>query len=299
MKATGTSFVVGLFVAVVCIGAAAGVLHARATAEPREADLRRVLYLKAGRGAQRAFLSFDALAADVYWLRTIQHYGRDRKSSRVEGRFELLQPLVDLTTTLDPRFNLAYRFGAIFLAMDAPNGPARPDQAIALLEKGLASNPRRWQYAHDIGFIHYWYTGDFRAAAAWFEKAAAMPGAPAWIRSLAGLTLAQGGDRDGARQLLMELVNSNEAYLRTSAERSLAQLATLDVIDDMQVRVEALYARTGRYPVDWREIVAAAGLPGVPLDPTGVPLVYDAATHRVTIARESSLAPLPTSLPRR
>ena len=290
---------VALLVATVCIGGAAGVLHARETAQPRTTDLQRVLYLRAGRGAERAFLSFDALAADVYWLRTIQHYGRDRKSSRMVGRFELLQPLVDVTTTLDPHFNLAYRFGAIFLAMEPPNGPARADQAIALLEKGLAANPRRWQYAHDIGFIHYWYTGDFKQAAGWFEKAAAVPGAPPWIRPLAGLTLAQGGDRQGARQLLMELVTSNEAYIRTSAERSLAQLDALDLIDDMQARVEAIYARAGRYPASWREIAAASGLPGVPLDPTGVALIYDGVAHRVSIAPESSLAPLPTALARR
>ena len=96
-------------------------------------------------------LSFDALAADIYWIRAIQHYGRDRKPSQPTDRFELLQPLLDLTTTLDPHFNIAYRFGAIFLSLEPPNGPGRPDQAIALLEKGLANNPTRWQYAYDIG----------------------------------------------------------------------------------------------------------------------------------------------------
>src|SRR4029453_17525035 len=121
---------------------------------------------------------------DVYWIRTIQHYGRDRKSKRSDGRFELLYPLLDLTPTLDPYFNIAYRFGAIFLAQPAPYGPDRVDQAIALLEKGISNNPNKWKYALDIGFIYYWYgpgrhdeVSDFRTAAAWFERAAAMPGA--------------------------------------------------------------------------------------------------------------------------
>jgi tetratricopeptide (TPR) repeat protein len=289
----------GCLTALAGIALAAGVLHAREALQPSRADQQRVLYLRAGKAAQRAFLSFDALAADVYWLRTIQHYGRDRKSARTANRFELLQPLVDLTTTLDPRFNLAYRFGAIFLSMEPPSGPGRPDQAIALLEKGLASNPRRWQYAHDIGFIHYWHTGNFELAAQWFERAAAMPGAPEWIKPLAGLTLAQGGDRAGARKLLTELLSSNEAYIRRAAERSLAQLQTLDVIDAMQDHVSAFQAATGRYPANWRELGMAAGLPGVPLDAAGVPLEYDVVNHTVNVSRSSPLFPLPTTLARR
>ena len=76
------------------------------------------------------------------------------------GEYELLQPLLDLTTTLDPFFTVAYRFGAIFLSEVPPGGPGRPDQAIALLEKGIAAQPGKWQYFHDIAFVHYWQLRD-------------------------------------------------------------------------------------------------------------------------------------------
>jgi hypothetical protein len=254
------------------------------------------MYLQSGRTADRLFLSFDALAADVYWIRAIQHYGRDRKSSRTTGRFEWLHPLLDLTTTLDPHFNIAYRFGAIFLSMESPNGPGRVDQAIALLEKGLASNPRRWQYAHDIGFIHYWYTGDYVTAARWFEKAAAMPGAPEWIQPLAAVTLAQGGDRHGARRLLTELRTSEESYIRAAAERAFAQLDTLDRIDSVLMDVEKFRRAYGRLPTGWPEMIAARLIPGAPLDSTGVPLVFDPNTNTVTLSPESALHPLPRAL---
>ena len=61
--------------------------------------------------------TLDALAADIYWLRVVQHFGGDRLNHRAARPFELLQPLLDLTTTLDPQFTAAYRFGAIFLAV--------------------------------------------------------------------------------------------------------------------------------------------------------------------------------------
>ena len=75
-------------------------------------------------------------AADVYWIRAIQHYGGERLSTAADRNFELLFPLLDLATTLDPYFTIAYRFGAIFLSEPLPGGPGRPDQAIALLRKG-------------------------------------------------------------------------------------------------------------------------------------------------------------------
>lgn len=257
------------------------------------------MYLRSGKTADRLFLTFDALAADVYWMRAIQHYGRDRKSTRAEGRFELLEPLLDLTTTLDPHFNIAYRFGAIFLSMDPPNGPARPDLAIALLEKGLAQNPDRWQYAHDIGFVNYWHTGDFAAAAHWFDRAADMPGAPGWIRQVAAVTLVEGGDRTGARQILMELVGSDESYVRAAAERSLAQLNALDAIDQLEAVVGRYRQSTGVLPAGWRDLVLARYLPpGVPVDQTGTPFAYDPASGRISLGKSSELLPLPRALGR-
>src|SRR6185436_234316 len=145
------------------LGAAAAVLHAREVRYPAPPPTERLLYLRSGGVARRVMLSFDGLAADVYWIGAIQHYGRDAsgKQATDTNRFELLEPLLDLTTTLDPHFNIAYRFGAIFLALPQGSGkgsgPGRPDLAIKLLEKGLANNPTRWNYAYDAGFVHYFY----------------------------------------------------------------------------------------------------------------------------------------------
>ena len=160
---------------------ASGILRARESRYALPPVSERLMYLQSGKVADRLSLSFDAVVADVYWIRTIQHYGRDFKNVNRPNRFELLYPLLDLTTTLDPKFLIAYRFGAVFLASQPPEGPGRVDQAIALLEKGLKANPDRWQLAHDVAFTHYLYTGDYAAAADWFRRAGAMPKAPGWL----------------------------------------------------------------------------------------------------------------------
>jgi len=278
------------------IGLAAGVLHAREAAYPLAPVSERLLYLRSGKTADRLMLSFDAIAADIYWIRSIQSYGRDLKSRNPTGRFELVQPLLDLTTTLDPHFLIAYRFGAVFLALDPPNGPGRADQAIALLEKGIRANPTLYQLPYDIAWVHYFHTGNSAKAADWFERAAAMPKAPSWIRPLAALTRARGGDRQVARQMFMDQRESPEGWLRSAAERGLDQLAALDAIDALQRVVDQFNVTHGRYPTDWAELIRARALPGIPLDPRHTPFFYDAVTGRVALSSESDLSPLPPML---
>jgi tetratricopeptide (TPR) repeat protein len=296
---TRARLVVTSCLAALLLAGAAGLLYLRDHATPLPMSDERLMYLRSGRTADRLFLTFDGLAADVYWMRAIQHYGGDRRSPRAERRFELLMPLLDLTTTLDPYFNIAYRFGAIFLSMEAPNGPARPDLAIALLEKGLRYTPDRWQYAHDIGFVHYWHTGDYAKAAEWFDRAAKMTDAPDWTRQLAAVTLVEGGDRTGARQLLTELITAEESYIRAAAERSLKQLRALDAIDELTALVTRYRAATGTLPRSWADMVARRFLPGIPVDTAGVPFRYDPATGQITLSPESELLPLPRGLGRR
>jgi len=286
--------------AVAGLSLSAAVLYARESRYPAPPPTERLLYLRSGQVADRLTLSFDALAADVYWIRTIQHYGRDLMAAR-RGRprldsYALLQPLLDLTTTLDPHFNIAYRFGAIFLAMEPPLGPGRADQAIALLEKGLAVSPDRWQYAYDIGFVHYFRTGDFDEAARWFRRASEMPGAPEWIAPFVAVTLVEGGRRQQAEEMLRQLLQSPERYIRDAATRGLLQIRALDAIDQLTAIVEAFAAERGTYPRAWSEIPMFAA--GPPADETGTPFVYDPGTHEVSLGAESPLAPLPRALQR-
>ena len=274
------------------LGGAAAVLHARETHFSLPVPTDRFLYLQSGKAADRLALSFDAVMSDVYWIRTIQHYGRDFKNRKRENRFELLYAFLDLTTTLDPRFLIAYRFGATFLAAQPPEGPGRPDQAIALLEKGLRASPTRWQLAHDIGFIHYFHTGDFKQAGEWFARAAALPKAPPWLGPLAATTLAHGGNRQSARQMLIGMSQSEEEYIRRAANRALQQIAALDTIDKLTVSVEAFHTREGRYPGSWADMLRAGALTRVPVDEYSVPFAYDPVTHTVTIGPDSPLLPL-------
>jgi tetratricopeptide (TPR) repeat protein len=260
---------------------------------PREEALERsVLYVTSPGVLRRMVLSFDALAADVYWIRALQHYGGDRLAEDKPRRYELLYPLLDLTTSLDPYFTIAYRFGAVFLSEPYPGGAGRPDQAIALLRKGIAAEPEKWQYYHDIAFVHYWQLGDMQEAARWFRRAAEQPGAPNWLESVAASMLIQGGDRASARLLLHELLRSEEVWLQRMATRSLLQIDALDAIDALQPLVTANPPGAGE-PYSWHGLVRRGILPGVPVDPAGAPFSLDDETGAVTVSPESPLHPMP------
>ena len=295
-------------VAGVLLGAA---VQLQATRErlypPADAASDAALYLRSGPALRRLTGAYTTLFADIYWIRAIQYYGGTKHRldapvalqaalaapppSIAANAFPLLYPLLDITTTLDPRFNIGYRFGSVFLAEPYPRGANRPDQAIALLQKGLRERPDKWQYMQDIGFVHYWFRHDFLAAAEWFKKAADVPGAPWWLRSLAATTLAQGGDRQSSRAMWMALRESGELdWLRKEADRRLLQLQALDVIDALQRAVDDYVRRTGDTP-DWRALVNARAVRGIPLDPTGTP--FELTDGRVRLSKSSSLWPPP------
>jgi hypothetical protein len=287
--------------------AAAEVQAIRERTYPSPADDDAALYVTSPRAARRLALAYPALAADAYWIRAIQYYGGTKQRLEAESvgapppslssdpsvAYPLLHPLLDLTTSLDPRFNVAYRFGAVFLAESYPKGPGRPDLAIELLEKGLRERPDKWEYMEDIGFVHYWYTHDYKAASEWFARAADAPGAPWWLKSLAATTLAQGGDRQSSRQMWTAIRDSAEIdWLKQDAERRLAQLRSLDEIDRLTSIISAYERRIGQRPDGWSALIRAGVLPGVPIDPTRTPYVLD-GDGRAALSPRSPLWPPP------
>jgi hypothetical protein len=284
----------------VLLGASVGaqVWRERTAPDTAASAATELLLVRSGTVLEKAALSFDALLADVYWIRALQYFGGMKRTAGGARRYALLHPLLDIATTLDPHFNIAYRFGAIFLTEAYPNGPGRPDLAVRLLEKGIAANPKKWQYVMDIGFVHYWWLHDYQAAARWFKRASGMEGAPWYLESLAANTLVLGGDRQASRYMWQQIYQSaDNDWLKQDARRRLVQLDALDQIDDLEEGLRRFTAATGVRPASWTELVQRGVLRGEPVDPAGAPyLLIDGS--KVTVASSSPLYPLPNEPPR-
>ena len=105
--------------------------------------------------------------------------------------------MVDLVTTLSPHFTRAYLFGA-FALIDAGS----PDVAYEHAQEGLRGEPGRLAFPGLPRVLRLPYGQGKRTrtwiAAEWYEKAAAIPGSPAYLPRLAAALLAKGGELEKA-----------------------------------------------------------------------------------------------------
>ena len=298
-----TGIVAAVFAIAVLMTTVVGLQQVREQWFPQAEPAQQILYVSSPAVMTRVALSYDALVADLYWIRAIQYYGGTRLSGRSDKAYDLLYPLLDLTTSLDPNFNIAYEFGAFFLSEKKPGGPGRPDLAIRLLEKGIVARPDRWQYPYDVGFVHY-RAGEYTEAAEWFTRAAETSGAKKdgeradiWLRPLAASTLAAGGDTKSSRVLYEQLLKSDADWLRADAARRLKQLDAIDSIAFLEQLTARYESEFGAPPPTWDDLVRPGYLRKKPLDPEGYEYVLNPWWGDVSLGEDSPLWPLPTEKP--
>jgi tetratricopeptide (TPR) repeat protein len=162
-------------------------------------------------------LGYHPLAADLYWLRTIQYFGTHMQG---DAQFPHLYSLVDFVTSLDPRFLEAYQHGGLFLVI-----AKRYPEAIRIYEKGIAANPTRWELAYELGRLYFLDLRDDRKALEWWQVADRLPDRPEYLpRFLARLY-----DRTGSLELAYELwlrmyETAGNEWVHKTAERELARI---------------------------------------------------------------------------
>jgi len=232
------------------------------------------LLIQSGPLLKRLSLGYDALLGDLYWTRAVQYYGAKLPTS--DRDFHLLAPLLDVATTLDPNLIPAYHFGAFFLS-EKQGGAGRPDLAVDLVKKGIAANPDNIQISADLGFLYYMRLKDYQKAAAAYLETSKIPGASQLFKVLAARIASRGGALDTSRMIWSEVYETTQD--EQVKKRALEALKGLKAqSDEMQLDqlADDYHARFGRYPQSARELVDAAMIKGIPLDPDGFPYVFGA-----------------------
>ena len=239
------------------------------------------MYLKP-EAARRISLGFNGVAADWYWMRSLQYVGR--KMGAYQGdiqlddlgalKLKILAPLLENCTTLDPQFIAAYEYGAVVLpAVDV-------EAAIKLVKKGIEANPRAWRLRTYLGYI-YWQQHRYQEASEMYASAGHVPGAPSWPLSMSAQMATKGGSRETARAIYQNMYKqSDDEKVKKLALSRLVQLQSLDEMDVLRGALNAQRTRTGQCPRTWREVVGTLraarfsfDASGAPLDPSGVPYV--------------------------
>jgi len=189
------------------------------------------------------------------------------------AKFDLLWPLLDVATTLDPRLVVAYRFGAIFLS-EPYAGADRPDLAIELVKRGIPANPKEWRLGTDLGLLYYLRMRDYPKAAEAYLEASKNPAAPVWVKLMAARIAQKGGSFETSRMIWGQLYESTkDPKIRENALRQIQSLKAQEDELHLDELVDEYTKGFGRAPEKMQDLVAAGLLSGLPVDPSGLPYV--------------------------
>jgi len=231
------------------------------------------LVLRSGKLLKVMSLEYTPLVADLYWTRAVQYYGDKR--ARHERGFDLLWPLLDVTTTLDPNLLVAYRFGSTFLSEPEPRGAGQPQLAIALLERGLKANPDYWRFYEDLGFIYYFELKDYTKASQAFADGSKIPGAQIWMKVMAAKIAAEGRSLDTSIFLWSDIYKTTtDPQIKENAFNHLQLLRVEVECQQLNALAGEYEKRTGHRPARMSDLVQQHFLPSLPLDPKGFPYVF-------------------------
>ncbi|HEX6802605.1 MAG TPA: tetratricopeptide repeat protein [Terriglobales bacterium] len=234
------------------------------------ATLEQFLYISSPQMVKRLSLGYDGIVADIYWTRAVQYFGGTFHKGG--GRYELLWPLLNITTQLDPHIIPAYQYGATFLTAKPPNGAGLPDKAIELVQFGIRNNPDNWRLYEDLGFIYYSDLKDYPKAAEAFLRGSKVPNAHPFLRVLAAQAAEHGGEPETAMLLWTAIYETTpDKDIRVTAAWHLRALKVDKTVTQLNQLVESYKQRLGRLPGSFVDLVRAGLLPGIPLDPYGNP----------------------------
>ena len=217
------------------------------------------------------WLSFGhpTLAANLFWLRTVQFVGEPRAKERGFGK---LYPLVDLVTDLDPGHGYAYQVGGVLLG-----SLGQVAESNAILEKGIRNTPNRYILPYLRAFNAFYYQDDWPEAGRWAAVSARTPGAPPHVFQNVTAYYVKGRRADAAVAFLEQsLAEARDPETRKAVEKQLQQAR----LEREALRLEdAAAAWRERYlagPLSLGQLVEEGLVPVLPADPYGGELVLDA-----------------------
>jgi len=234
------------------------------------ATLEEVLYLNSPKWVRRLSLGYTGLLADIYWTRAVQYFGSHHVVKAKD--YNLLYPLLEITTALDPKLIVAYQFGANFLAPKPPEGAGQPDQGVALVEYGIRNNPDNWKLYYELGFLYYVEKKDYAKAAEAFERGAKVPHAHPLLHVLAAQMAQHAGEIQTSRMLWQATyATTQDDLIRKNAVDHLRALKVDEDITELEKIIVRYREQTGLLPSNFNALIGAGMLPGVPADPDGKP----------------------------
>ena len=245
---------------------------------PARGRAEQLLYLPNGRHLRVLSLGHAPLLADLIYVWAIQYYSEYDTADR----FRYVRHVFgDVIAELDPHYIDAYWLGAMILIIEARD----LEGGLSLLDLGIERNPDQWI----LPYLAAWecqMASRPECAKRYFERAAAVPGAPPITRRMHAALLARTGALEEALRLWLAVLEdpASDDLSRAIAKRKVSEVRAKIDVSALRQAIETFRIDNGRAPHDLAELRRRGYIREVPTDPSGQPYAYDAATARVTSA---------------
>ncbi|MBN2346237.1 MAG: hypothetical protein JXO51_07580 [Candidatus Aminicenantes bacterium] len=241
-------------------------------------DRAAFVSLPSGQTLKVLSFGFQNLAADMLFIWSIQFYS----TYHITNRFEFLERVFEVITDITPTYKEPYIVGALIMVYEAKDIP----MALRLLDKGARHNPGDWVFELDAGFYCYKYLKDFARAEAYYNRAAAQPGAPSFIRRMKAHMVYLRDDPQAATRMWLDIYRNAESTLeRDSAFNHLYQIKAENDLPLLRDKIAVFRGRWGRWPDALPDLVRPGLLAALPRDFAGNDYIYDPQQGTVTAQR--------------
>jgi len=244
-------------------GTAVGVLTMVHRQRPSLVRAEELSYLPKGEYLKLAVLGYRQLAADLIWLKAVQHLGEKHQT---RAGYLSAYHAVDVLTDVDPTFVFAYQAAGTVLGVWA----GLPRESIALLTKGMRHHPEAWQLPFYVGYDYFYELHDPVMAARYFRMASLLRGAPDYLPKLAARMTVEVGDPQAALEFLQRLYQQTEdEQVRQGLGRRMKEVIAERDIRFLEEGVRRYAARYGKLPVKLEDLVTGGIVLRIPEEPFG------------------------------
>ncbi|MGF1509049.1 MAG: hypothetical protein ACFB9M_06055 [Myxococcota bacterium] len=222
------------------------------------------------RALEVASLNHGEAAADALFLRAVQYVGRGATTS--DESVQAAGSLADLITDLAPRYYQVYFLAATVLTAYAEDA----DASDHLLVKGQRTLPDRWPLVALQAYNALFLRHDPIAASRLYAQAAALPGAPMYLASLAGRATSFGAGTAEAMSFVEELIeNLPDGPQRENARERLRLLRREQFLEAYDEACSRFLLEKGRLPDSAETLNELGFIDAAVEDAYGEPVVFE------------------------
>jgi len=186
----------GLVLLVLAWAGSALSLNSLDQSKPKGWDQSSLLYVPSGKLLKPMAMDLDEGFAAVMWTKAVLYFS---DAYLADQKYEWLSHILEVVTTLNPRFRHAYEFAGTVL------GKSREDWPVTrkILEKGRDVFPNDWQLRVYLAIGLVKHDSDYSAAAEVLKPISLLPGIPDHIRTLSATYLDKNGEDNLAMAFLV------------------------------------------------------------------------------------------------